>query len=192
MKGSILVLVFVAAFFSFGVAQEVEDIKSLREEQISKLGTGSIPRIEEVINEANSYLSLPIERQTIEELEKLAEKTNRASNFMDFILEEYRDYYSDNYRYEFVQEKVAPFHDQYLIISNKLRSFRNEAYFNIGTLYKEAGDYILAFFYFRDAFRLSSFTESEGDHKGMRYIAEIELKKLLGIEELGTFLYWKE
>jgi hypothetical protein len=56
----------------------------------------------------------------------------------------------------------------------------------------ERGDEVTAFFLFRDAYRLSSFTEDEGDHKGIRYLAEIEMKKLLGLQDIDTFIYWKE
>ncbi len=72
-----------------------------------------------------------------------------------------------------------------------MKSYRNRAYFNVGKKAADRGDEITAFFYYRDAFRLSPFDEETGDHKGIRYYAEIQMKKLLGIEDVSTFLYWK-
>ena len=72
-----------------------------------------------------------------------------------------------------------------------MKSHRNQAYFNLGLKAAERGDEIGAFFYFRDAYRLSSFTEGGKTREGMRYRSEMEMKKLLGIEEIGTFVDWQ-
>jgi hypothetical protein len=61
----------------------------------------------------------------------------------------------------------------------------------LGLKHKKAGNEVQAFFYFRDALRLSSFTEPEGDHKGIRYQAENQMKELLGVKDVKTFVYWK-
>ena len=74
-------------------------------------------------------------------------------------------------------------------LSNRLKSYRNQAYSSLGPKAAERGDEFEAFFYFRDAYRLSSFTEGQATREGMHYKAEIEMKNLLGIEELGTFVY---
>ena len=68
---------------------------------------------------------------------------NRAS-----ILNEYQDYRRDNYRYDFVVKKLAPFHDAYVELSNRMKSYRNQAYFNLGRKAAERGDEIAAFDWF--------------------------------------------
>ena len=191
MKNTYLLLSIILFISPWGIAQETKDLKTLRDEQIKKWGTDEVPQVRAVIDEAKSYLALPIEQQSIEGLGEIAEKTNRASNFVGYILNEYQEYYRDNYKYSFVQEKVAPFHDEYVVIANELRHSRNLAFFYLGILYKKAGDNITAFFYFKDSFTLSSFTE-EGGVKGLRYKAEIEMKQILGIEDVGTFLHWND
>jgi len=166
-------------------------IEAQREEQFKKWGTDKLIKPNEISKKAKELLAKRIEKQTLEELINLAEQANRAANLIDFITDEYRSYYSDNYRYEFIQIKVAPFYNAYVSLSNSFKSYRDQCNFNIGLKHKEKGNGVVAFFYFRDAFRLSTFTEDEGDHKGMRYKAEIEMKKLLGLEDIGTFIYWK-
>jgi hypothetical protein len=173
------------------ISAEIEDVEKLRAEQIKKWGTSGIPKPQVLLTQAEAFLKKPIGDQTIEELKKIAKSTNRAANYIGFILEEYKSYYSKNYKYDFVQEKVAPFHDKYVHISNALMRFRNEAYFNIGTKLASSGNDTEAFFYFRDAYRLTSFTDDEGDHKGLRYKAEREMLKLLELGDIESFVYWQ-
>ncbi len=168
-----------------------EDIEAARSEMLARWGVDGLVKPGEVEAKANELLSLPLEQQTNETLLDLAKQANTAANFVGFILEEYQRYYRDNIRYDFVQAKVAPFHDAYVELSNQLKSHRNQAYFNLGKKAAARGDEVMAFFYFRDTYRLSTFDESEGDHRGLRYQAEVEMKRLLGIEDLGTFLYWQ-
>ncbi|MEM7791170.1 MAG: hypothetical protein AAF546_07205 [Verrucomicrobiota bacterium] len=167
------------------------DVEKLRDEQIKKWGTATIPKPKVIAETAKSYLEKPLEEQKLTELKTIAEDANRAANYVDFIFEEYAEYYRDNYRYDFVQEKVAPYHDNYVRLVNQLKDYRNKAYFNIGKKLAEEGNEVEAFFYFRDAFRLSTFTEDSGDHKGIRYMAEQEMKKMMEIESIESFLYWK-
>ena len=182
----------LSSSFIFSQDKEDSDFKALRDEQIKKWGISEVPDVKSITERSEQFFSRSLDKQTIKELEEIAEETNRAANFVDFIYTGYKNYYSDNYRYEFVQEKVAPFHDEYVIIANKLKGFRNQSYFNLGVKYMSEGNNMTAFFYFRDSYRLSPFTESEGNHKGLRYKSEIEMKKLLGIEDLGTFIYWRD
>lgn len=167
------------------------DVESARAELLNRWESDGLVKPGDVDAMAKAILDRQLAEQTEEDLEALAKRANAAANFVDFILDEYQDYYSDNYLYDFVQEKVAPFHDAYVELSNRLKSYRNQAYFNLGLKAAERGDEFEGFFYFRDAYRLSSFTEGAATQEGMRYKAEIEMKNLLGIEELGTFVYWQ-
>lgn len=85
---------------------------------------------------------------------------------------------------------MSPFHDKYVRTSDKLKSLRNQSYFNIGKKRASAGNETEAFFYFRDAYRLTLFTDDKGDHKGMRYRAEREMRKLLKLGDIESFVYW--
>ena len=174
-----------------GTATADEEIEKLRQEQIEKWGTDKLVQPTQVEATAKELLQRPLGQQSVQELEGLAKQANAAANFVSFILTEYQDYYRDNYKYDFVQKKVAPHHDSYVQFTNRFKDYRNQAYFNLGKKATAAGEHLKAFFYFRDAFRLSSFTDDRGDHKGMRYQAEIEMKRLLGVEDLSTFVYWK-
>ena len=172
-------------------ASVVEDVESARAELLKRWESDGLVKPRDVDAMAKAIFDRPLAEQTEEDLEALAKQANAAANFVGHILDEYQEYYSENYRYDFVQEKVAPFHDAYVELSNRLKSYRDQAYFHLGRKAVERGDEIGAFFYFRDAYRLSSFTEGQSTREGMRYKAEIEMKKLLGIEDLGTFVYWQ-
>lgn len=187
--GILIIMLHLPLLATAQDAQPKEDIDAARAEMLKRWEVGLI-KPSTVETEA-LILSRPLTEQSDEELRELAKQANAAANFVDFILDEYQEYYRDNYRYEFVQKAVTPFHDAYVKLSNRLKSYRNQAYFNLGKKAAARGDEMTAFLLFRDAYRLSSFTEAEGDHKGMRYLAEIEMKKLLGIDHLGTFIYWK-
>jgi hypothetical protein len=168
-----------------------EDIETARVELQKRWGVEGLVKPKEVLRLSSELLAKNLEDQSEEELRALAKQANAAANYVGFILEEYASYHRENYRYEFVQKKVAPYHDAYVSLTNRLRDSRNKCYFNLGKKAASRGDEIVAFFLFRDALRLSSFDEPEGDHKGIRYLAEIEMKKLLEIEGIGTFLYWE-
>jgi len=170
---------------------QAEDIEKARSEMLSRWGAGGLVKPGDTEAKAKEILGRPLAEQSEAELKKLAEQANIVANYVGFIFDEYRQYYGDNYRYDFVQTKVAPFHDAYLKLANRFKDYRNRAYFNLGKKAVERGDEVGAFFFFRDAYRLSTFTEEAGDHKGMRYLAEVEMKKLLGIDSINTFVYWK-
>jgi len=185
-----LTLCFLYAAVPLVCAQE-EDIEAVRLEMLERWGIEGLAQPKQVELKAQALFAKSLAEQPDVELETLAKQANAAANFVGFILEEYQEYYRDNYKYDFVQKKMAPFHDAYVRLSNKLLHYRNQAYFNLAQKAVQRGDKLKAFFLYRDAFRLSSFSEEDGDHKGIRYQAEIEMKKLLGIEDIGTFLYWK-
>lgn len=170
---------------------KAEDIEAARSEMLKRWGVSGLVKPAEIDAIAKPLLARPLPEQPNEELLALAKKANAAANFVGFILEDYDQYYRENFRYDFVQTKIAPFHDAYVALSNRMKDYRNQAYFNLGKKASDRGDAMAAFFFFRDAYRLSAFTQDEGDHKGMRYQAEIEMKKLLGIDGMGTFAYWK-
>lgn len=170
---------------------KTEDIEAARSAMLQRWGVDGLVRPSDVEASAKAILSLPLAEQSDEQLEEFARQANAAANFVGFILAEYESYYRDNYRYDFVQKKVAPFYDTYVKLSNRYKAYRNQAYFNLGKKAADRGDTVTAFFMFRDAYRLSTFTEDDGDHKGMRYQAEVEMKKLLGLQDIDTFTYWK-
>jgi hypothetical protein len=172
-------------------ASDADDFEKIRAEQIKKYGGTDIPKPQAITKKAEALLGKPLGEQSIKELKSIAESSNKAANYVGFIFDEYAQYYRDNYKYDFVQEKVAPFHDKFLLLSNKLKSQRNQAYLNLGKKMAASGNNIEAFFYFKDAFRLASFTDDNGEHKGIRYQAEQEMKKLMGLESIESFVYWQ-
>lgn len=169
---------------------KTEDIEASRTEKLKRWGVEGLVRPSEVEALAKTILGRPLAEQSDDQLRELAKRANAAANFVGFILEEYESLYRENYRYEWVQEQIAPFYGAYATLSNRLVSYRNQAYFNLGKKAADRGDKMTAFFMFRDAYRLSTFIEEDGDHKGMRYQAEVEMKKLLGLEDIGTFTHY--
>lgn len=188
---SIIVVIFLVAFSSLSFSGDVEDVEKMRAEQIKKWGDTNIPKPKEVAKKAKGVLEKPFEQQTVSDLKSIAKESNKAANYVGFILQEYSEYYRDNYKYDFVQKKVAPYHDSYVSLANELRDYRNKAYYNLGKKLASSGNEVEAFFYYRDAYRLSGFTDDEGDHKGIRYLAEQEMKSLMGLNDLESFVYWK-
>lgn len=170
-------------------ASDIEDVEKQRAEQIKIWGATSIPKPKEIALQAKALLDKPIENQSIEELKAIAEQSNKAANYVCFILDVYTDYGEDNSKYDFVVNKFEPFHTAYVKISNVLKGYRNQAFFNIGKKLAASNNEVEAFFYFRDAFRLSPFVDN-GD-KGMRYLAEQEMKKLLGLSGIGSYIDYR-
>ena len=189
----IIGLILLGCFPLLACAQDVssEDIEAVRSKMLKRWGVDGLSKPSDVDAQAKKILSRPLAEQNDDDLRKLAKQANAAANFVGFILEEYQEYYRDNYRYDFIQEKVVTYHDAYVRLTNRLKAHRDQAYFNLGKKAAKRGDEVTAFFLFRDAYRLSTFTENQGDHKGMRYRAELEIKKLLGLEGIDTFIYWE-
>ena len=115
------------------------------------------------------------------------------ANLISGILQEYSSYYQENYRYNFIQTKVADPHDAYARLSNKFISIRNLAYFNLGLKMKEKGESLRAYLYFKDAFRLSIFAcvKDADPNSCMRWKAEQEMKSLLSIEDIQSYVSWQ-
>lgn len=121
------------------------------------------------------------------ELAALASDCNRAANLIGVILSEYESYERENYRYDFVLKEVREKKFPMTRLSDRLLDGRNRAYFEQAVRLRDAGSGMRAFMTFRDAFRLSHF---EGD--GMRLKAEQEMKKLLGIDDLPSYVKWEK
>ncbi len=187
----ILILTVLFMLPAAVIASDLENVEKLRAEQIKKWGDTSIPKPNQIALKAKALLNKPIKNQSISELKNIAKQSNKAANYIGFILEDYETYYRDNYKYDFVQKKIAPFHDAYIKLSNELKNYRNQSYFNIGKKLAASNNEIEAFFYFRDAYRLSTFTDEKDDHKGMRFLAEQEMKKLMGLSNIESFIYWQ-
>ena len=78
---------------TFSLAQERKDLdfKALRDEQIKKWGVAEVPDVNAITNKAEEFLSLPLDQQSIKQLEEIVEETNRAANFVDFIYDWFKD-----------------------------------------------------------------------------------------------------
>lgn len=120
------------------------------------------------------------------ELASLAVDCNRAANLIGVILSEYDSYERENYRYDVVIKQVREKRLPMESLRQQLLGSRNNIYFEQAVRLRDAGSGMRAFLTFRDAFRLSPF---EGD--GMRLKAEQEMKKLLGMEGLPSFVEFK-
>ena len=104
-----------------------EDIEAGRKLMLSRWGIDGLVQPNEVEVKAKAILGKPLAEQSENSLQEVAKQANSAANFVGFILEEYQDYHRENYRYEFVQKKVTPFHDGYVAFSNRLKGYRNQA-----------------------------------------------------------------
>ena len=76
---------------------------------------------------------------------------------------------------------------------NEFLGIRNQTYFNLGMKGKEAGNNIESLIWFRDAYRLSDFEcgNRQAREKCMRWKAEKELQKLLGLSSIKAYVTWK-
>lgn len=177
---------------SWSAAQSTLEIDKKRDETAKELGTG-IPDPSRVRSRAEQIFGQPIQNQKDEELKSLASDANVYANMVGFILEEYKSYYRENYRYEFVQKAIGPTHDSYVALSNEFLSIRNKAYFNLGLRAKTAGNIVQALLYFRDAYRLSVFSCDKGVPKDScrRAAAETEMQQLLKIDGITPYLTWQ-
>ena len=164
-----------------------------REEALKAFKVESVPNSRQIEKLSSSVLAKPVAQQSEEELQLVASQANRMANLISGILQEYSSYYHENYRYNFIQTKVADPHVAYARLSNKFISIRNLAYFNLGLKMKEKGESLRAYLYFKDAFRLSIFdcVKDADPNSCMRWKAEQEMKSLLSIEDIQSYVSWQ-
>ena len=177
------------------VSQENTGTLSLerdRQATLAEFNITEVPSLDAVRAIATRLFALPVEQQDAEQLKALATEANRTANLVDYIYDEYDNYYRDNYRYEFVQKQVLKSASEYGNVFNEFLSIRNQAYFNLGLLSRNAGRTMEAFLYFKDAFRLSSFDcgQNTPATSCMRWKAEQELQKLLGLSHIKAYVTW--
>ena len=191
--------VFLATLISVMSAvssQERASTLSLEEEReatLKEFDITEVPSLDAVRAFAAQLFSLPLEKQSPDQLKELAKEANRTANLVDYIYDEYDDYYRDNYRYEFIQELVIGPASEYGKIFNEFVDIRNQAYYNLGIISRNNGRTLEAFLYFKDAFRLSSFDCGSGTlaKSCMRWKAEQELQNLLGLSHIRAYVSWQ-
>ena len=173
-------------------AQSINDLEVERTKQLQEMGV-LLPDPEEIIASAEQEFSKDIQAQDAGSLKKIAEQANHYANLVDKIADEYTDYIRDNSRYDFVIEEVRKA-TLVGILADKdtlFKTIRNQAYINLGRLAQDNGKDMEAFLFFNDAFRLSTFSCSDGKDKCLRYEAEQYMKKLLGLEG-ESYVHWKK
>lgn len=173
-------------------AQSTFDIDEQRAETLKKMES-IIPdpvRLREIAEET---FSKPLSSQDINTLKSLAKQSNSYANMVSFIKDEYEDSYRRNHGYDFVTEKLSPPLQRYRQIVSEFLGIRNQAYFNIGMKEKVAGNNVEALIWFRDAFRLSNFEceDRNAPAKCMRWKAEQELQRLLGLSSVRAYVTWQ-
>ena len=177
------------------MAQNTEDtldIEENRQKILENFDISEIPDLDKIRSAASNLFAMPIGQQKVEDLTNLSIEANRAANLISYIRDEYNDEYRDNYRYEFIQEKLAKPHDDYVRISNEFIDIRNQVYYNLGIKYKNLGETVKSFLYFNDAFRLSGFDcRDKRPDDCMRWKAEQEMKNLLQIDGIESYVTWQ-
>ncbi len=177
---------------SLASAQSMLDIDEQRAAALEKLES-ELPDPDGVRGIAQETFSKSISDQDADILRSLAKQSNSYANMVNFIKDEYDDFRRENYRYDFVLEKLDPSLNQYSRIVNEFLDIRNQAYFNLGMKEKEAGNNVPALLWFRDAFRLSSFDcgKSQEREMCMRWKAEQEIQNLLGLSSIRAYVTWQ-
>ena len=177
---------------SLVLAQSELDIDAQRAADLEKFEAG-IPDRDKMREIAATTFAKPLADQSEDILLLLAKQSNYYANLVGFITDEYNGYYNSNYRYDFIKEKVSVPMNTYTGIENQFKTIRNQAYFNLGLKAKAAGRGIEALLLFRDAYRLSTFDcfETRRDNC-MRWKAEQEMQKLLGLSHIRAYVTWKE
>ena len=155
---------------------------------IETWASAGLTNVDEVITEGEAILV--DDQASVDVLTDISKKANAAANYVGYIQEEYSKYYRENYKYSFIQDKVVGPHDAYVGKANRLKDIRNQAFLKIGKKLEADGDLGGAFFHYRDAFRLADF-DNNGKN-GTRYLAEQEMKRLLGLEEMPSYGKWTD
>lgn len=173
-------------------AQSINDLEVERKKQLQEMGV-LLPDPEKIVTSAEQEFSKDIQAQDAGSLKEIAEQANHYANLVGKIADEYTDYIRDNSRYDFVTEEVRKA-TLVGVLADKdtlFKTIRNQAYINLGRLAQDDGKDMEAFLFFNDAFRLSSFSCSEGKDKCLRYQAEQYMKKLLGLEG-DSYVHWQK
>lgn len=196
----------IVVMFSLLVALSIGDV-SVAQEQTNTLSIGrerratleefnitEVPDLEAVRTIAAQLFAKPLEQQDPEQLRKLSQEANRAANLVNYIYDEYDDYYKESYRYDFVQKEVRGPAREYERTFNEFIEIRNRAYFNLGIISRNNQRTMEALLYFRDAFRLSNFDcgSKKIPHTCMRWKAEQEIQKLLGLSHIESYISWQK
>lgn len=168
-----------------------DSLNTLRSERIKQWGSAHLTQPQDVKDRGSKLLALPVADQSTEDLLKLTEETLLAATTLSAIIDEYDKYRQENQDHSLVMDMCTPAYEAYAGLRNLLLYMRTIAFYNLGLKYRDSGDSTLAFSYFYDAFRLCPFAQEEEGGKGMRYKAEVELKKLLGLKDFPTFAYWR-
>lgn len=196
--GHFIVPVFAMFLFSATVfANESSgtlDLDDKRNQTMKEFKDSQIPDPEKISNLAKNVFSKPLKEQKTDELESLAKEANYYANLVTYIMDGYDGFRRDMYKYNFVLEQVAPVRDKYVVLSNKYKGIRNKAYFNIGMKHKAGGNFLKAYLFFRDAYRLGSFDcgkEKPKEHC-LRWKAEQEMKALLAINDIESYVSWQK
>ena len=189
---TILFLAASPGFLPPALAQSTLEIDDQRLATLDKMAS-VIPDPNKVREIAQDIFSTPLSEQEIDALQSLAKQANSYANMVNFIKDEYEDQRRENYRYDFVLEKLTPALQSYTRVVNEFLGIRNQAYFNLGLKEKEAGNHIEALIWFRDAYRLSSFDcgKDQAREECMRWKAEQEMQKLLSLSSITSYVTWQ-
>lgn len=173
---------------------ETLTIEDRRSALISSFEDQEIPSPDHIRSTAKDLFALPVSEQGEQNLRDLAQNANFYANLMSRITGEYDQAFRENIRYEFVQEEIQKKAGPLLDVKNEFLEVRNRAYLNLGLLLKEEGRNIEAFFTFSDAHRLSPFDCFPAENARIdcvRLIAEEEMKRLLQVSDLESYIYWQ-
>ncbi len=163
-------------------------IEKERQEALKEFNITEVPNLDAIRSATNDLFAKPIEEQSTESLKTLAKLANQAANLVNYIYEEYDDFYRENYEYDSLRKDVIGPAREHREVVNEFVDIRNKAYFNLGIIARDAGKTMEAFLYFRDAFRLSGFNCWETvPNKCMRRKAEQELQKLLELSHIKAY-----
>ena len=182
-----LFLIFLLIFSPIHLfAEDSGDISDQRAKDVEKWSSSGFGDVTKILK--NSINVLKDENASFDELDDAANRANAAANFVGFITDEYEDYRRDVSRYDFVLVKLDPPYERYSDKANSLKDVRNRIFLRMGDILKEQGKLTEAFFYYRDAFRLSIFSDYWNKSKGTRWKAEQRMKELLEIQYISSYI----
>ncbi|MGI9346100.1 MAG: hypothetical protein ACR2PW_07550 [Gammaproteobacteria bacterium] len=187
----LLLLSIIGCCMTFvGNAQSQTSIEDERAKQLKEVGV-SIPDPDRISRVAAETFSKPVLKQDLAILKNLAKDANTFANLVSKLTDGYEDYLRQNSMFEFVTNKVkaAPVVKEYTELDSKFKKIRNQAYLNLGKLALADGKRMEAFLFFNDAYRLSNFSCHNGKDDCIRYEAEQELKKILGVSSESYIHY---